>query len=243
MVVNNRSDRTSDYLQYLPGILQAEPSMNRLLLAFERILTGLPNDPDHPDPLPQQPGLEAYIDRIYTYFDPHPVQSGETSEDLQAQRTPDEFLPWLASWVALSLRDDWEPEVKRRFISQMVSLYRQRGTKAGLKRLLELYTNEEVEIYEFAHVPHYFQVQMTLSAGNPELLRKKEEIARAILNQEKPAHTFYSLQILVPSMQIVNDPEVTDWTPTFREDGTLEVNNNSSQVGLILGANTILGTK
>lgn len=222
MATNNQSDRTSNYLQYLPGILQAEPFLGRFLLAFERILTGLPNDPDHSDPLPQQPGLEEYIDRIHTYFDPHPAQSGETPESLQAKRTPDEFLPWLASWVALNLRDDWEPEVKRRFISQMVSLYRLRGTKAGLKRLLELYTNEEVEIHEFDHLPHYFQVQMTLSASNPDLLRKKEEIARAILNQEKPAHTFYSLQILVPSMQIVND---------------------FSQGGLILGRNTILGTR
>jgi phage tail-like protein len=219
METSNSTNRTSSYLQYLPAILQADPFIGRFLLAFERILSGLsPAEPN--DPLPQQAGLEQVIDRIATYFDPRPARAGESSETLKLQRSPEGFLPWLASWVALSLRDDWEEEVKRRFISQMVPLYRLRGTKAGLKTLLELYTGEEVEIQEFTHLAHYFQVQMTLSASDRTLLRRKQQIARSILDQEKPAHTYYALQILIPTMQIRNDPSV----------------------GLILGVNTVLGT-
>ncbi|XZF66229.1 MAG: phage tail protein [Gloeotrichia echinulata DVL01] len=49
------------------------------------------------------------IDDIHLYFNP--------------QDTPEEFLPWLAGWVSLSLRDDWAVEVKRQFIQQ-IGLFR-----------------------------------------------------------------------------------------------------------------------
>jgi phage tail-like protein len=208
------TNRTSSYGQYLPAILQADPFLGRFLLAFERVLSGIsPPDPD--DPFPDQPGLENYLDRIHTYFDPLGDKTGKPEE-----RSPAEFLPWLASWVALSLRDDWEEEVRRRFISQIVPLYRQRGTKAGLKKLLELYTSEEVEIYEFHHLPSFFQVRMTLSTKE---FQQKQQIAKIIINQEKPAHTIYVLQIITPTMQIVNEPI-------------------PPEEGLIVGRTTILGT-
>jgi phage tail-like protein len=57
-------------------------------------------------------------------------------------------LPWLASWVGVSQRDDWDETFKRWLISKIVPLYRNRVTKAGIKELLELYTGEEMEIYE-----------------------------------------------------------------------------------------------
>ncbi|WYL93010.1 MAG: phage tail protein [Gloeotrichia echinulata IR180] len=70
--------------------------------------------------------LEQAIASIATLFDP--------------KSTPKEFLNWLAGWVALSLRDDWEQEAQRRFISRIVSLYKQRGTKAGMTEMRFLRT-------------------------------------------------------------------------------------------------------
>jgi phage tail-like protein len=207
MTTNSRSS----YSQYLPALLQSEPFLDRFLLAFERTLSGV-TPPDPNDPISNQFGLETYLDRIHTYFDPVGEAGGE--------RSPAEFLPWLASWVALSLRDDWEEEVRRRFISQIVPLYRQRGTKAGLKKLLELYTSEGVEIDEFDHLPYYFQVQITLSTKD---IQRKQQIAKSIINQEKPAHTYYALQIITPTMQIINEP-------------------TQPGEGLIVGDTTILGT-
>jgi phage tail-like protein len=208
------NSRVSTYLVHLPALFQQEGAfVGQFLLAFERILSGLrPSDPD--DPFPAQPGLEEILDRIHTYFAPGPGRA-------DAQRAPKEFLPWLASWVALSLRDDWEEEAKRRFISRMVSLYQYRGTLRGLKELLETYTGEGATIYEFDQPPHYFQIEMTLSEPTPAGLRRKEKIARAIIDQEKPAQTFYALRILVPTMRIVNAD------PTR---------------GIRVGQNTLLGT-
>jgi phage tail-like protein len=178
------SQAVSSYLQYLPAIFHQDPFIGRFLLAFEAILS----DPDNAE----QPSLEAKIGQLATYFDP--------------RTTPGEFLPWLAGWVALSLRADWDIETQRSFIQEIVPLYRLRGTSAGLKRMLEIYTrNENVVIYDaFDEPAHFFQVQLTLSEANPDLLRAKQAIARAIIDQEKPAHTFYALKVAVPTMRLVS---------------------------------------
>ncbi len=163
-----------------------------------------------------EPGLDQTLDNIHNYFDPRP---GEEN----TQRAPTEFLSWLARWVALTLREDWDEEAKRRLISRIVPIYRKRGTKAGLQEILTVYTRENVKIYETEHPAHFFQVEMTLNEQNQSSLRLKEKIAKAIIDQEKPAHTFYALKILIPTMQIINNPK----------------DENS---GIRVGKNTLLGT-
>lgn len=190
----NQSSQISSYLQYLPAILQVDPVLGHFLLAFERILSS--SDPlDSPSP-----ALEEYIDRISTYFNP--------------VETPSEFLPWLAGWVALSLRDDWGEKTKRLFINQIVPLYRLRGTKTGLEKILKLYLSsdsilekvvEKVEIFEFDNLPHYFQVQLTLPDRDRDLYWRTAKIAKAIIDREKPVHTFYALKILVPTMRLTGN--------------------------------------
>ncbi len=164
--------------------------MGQFLLAFEAILSGVSGSTN--------PGFEQKLTAIHEYF--------------SATTAPEEFLPWLAGWVALSLRDDWEIEVKRDFIQQIIPLYRQRGTKAALKELLKIYLRKQVtgsaieyvEIIEFDAIPHYFQVQLRIDSQDLEEYRRKETVARAIIEQEKPAHTIYSLQILMPTMRLVS---------------------------------------
>lgn len=194
----------SGYLDYLPAVFRAEPFTGKFLLAFEAMLTGLGG----------QAGLETVIGGIAGFFDP-------------ATTEPD-FLPWLAGWVALSLRADWDEQTRRDFIGQIVPLYRLRGTRAGLQRVLELYTGERVEVFDsLARPPYFFEVQLTLSTADPLLLRLKQQIARAIIDQEKPAHTFYALRIVVPTMRLVSE----------------KLHERTGAPLLILGENTLLGTK
>ncbi|HEY1627380.1 MAG TPA: phage tail protein [Streptosporangiaceae bacterium] len=193
----------SGYLDYLPALFRADPFAGRFLLAFEAVLSGL-ND---------QQGLETVIGRIADFFDP-------------ATTEPD-FLPWLAGWVALSLRADWDDRMRRDFIGQIVPLYRLRGTRAGLLRVLTLYTGEQVQVFDaFDKPPYFFEVQLTLSEPDPKLLRAKQQIARAIIDQEKPAHTFYALRVVVPTMRLVSE----------------ELHERTGAPLLILGKNTVLGT-
>ena len=221
------STQISSYLEHLPAIFQQDADqesvmfIGRFLLAFEKILTGLKDI--------EAPGLEEVLEGlvdadgnelagIHRYFAPGP-------DVPEAQRAPEEFLEWIASWMALSLREDWEEEEKRRFISRIVPLYRERGTKAGLEKMLRTYTGipgkESVQVSEFVKPlqidktctiglntvigggpPHFFLVKLILPTADPILKERKELIARAIIDQEKPAHTYYTLVIETPTMQI-----------------------------------------
>ncbi len=193
----------SSYLDYLPAIFRQDPFVGRFLLAFETVLSGAGG----------VPGLETMISGLADYFDPATTRA--------------DFLPWLASWVTLTLRADWDEQTRRSFIAQIVPLYRLRGTKEGLLRMLELYTTEPVEIYDtFDNLPYFFEVRLTLSEADPALLQTKQQIARAIIDQEKPAHTFYAQQVAVPTMRLVTE------ALHERENAPL----------LILGENTLLGT-
>lgn len=193
----------SSYLDYLPAIFRQDPFAGQFLLAFETILSGTPG----------QPGLAGTIGNIADYFDPM-----ETDAD---------FLPWLSGWVSLSLRADWDEKTQRGFIQQIVPLYKLRGTLAGLANMLTLYTGEPVQIYDtFDDLPYFFEVQLTLSVADRVLLRTTQEKARAIIDQEKPAHTYYALRIAVPTMRLVSE------ALHEREGAPL----------LILGTNTLLGT-
>jgi phage tail-like protein len=176
--------------------------VGRFLLAFEKILTGADDSPGNQiirSNNQNLPGLEAIIRRIHTYFSP--------------DFTPPEFLPWLAGWVALSLRDDWNEESQRAFIREIVPLYKLRGTKRGLEAILQIYLrnagfSEEVQIFDqFNDLPNYFQVELRLSQLNPDEYWRKARIAKAIIDQEKPAHTFYALRILVPTLRITLNPK------------------------------------
>ena len=206
----NKSESVSTYQQYLPAILQEDKFLGQFLLAFEKILSGenatsiqaqiIPGNEQNP------PGLEEIIDNIHLYFNPY-------DSEQKIYQTPEEFLPWLAGWVALSLRDDWKPEIKRAFIQQIVGLYRLRGTKQGLKKILGLYLEssgfgKKVEVFDrFDNFPNYFQVQLTLNDSDPEKYWRQAKIAQAIIDREKPAQTFYSLKILVPTMRIPLTPD------------------------------------
>jgi phage tail-like protein len=212
----------SRYLEDLPAIFSQEAGLlGRFLLAFEQVLTGLGD--------PERPGLEEILDGIsgptggvllagvHRYFDPGP--------DLpETERAPREFLDWLAGWVALTLREDWRDEERRRILSRTVLAYRWRGTRKGLQDILAAYTGADpasIQVSEFltpfelgatSYVglgtvlgggpPHYFLVDASVPVEGARDLARKEQILRAIIDAEKPAHTYYDLRIQVPTMQL-----------------------------------------
>ncbi|MBD2341675.1 hypothetical protein H6G64_32570 [Calothrix sp. FACHB-156] len=197
--MNGNNSTVSDYLQYLPATLQSDLFLGQFLRAFEQVLTGKYTDSEKSPGILRQDiveplGLEVVLNAIHTYFDP--------------EKTPDEFLPWLAGWIALSLRDDWEEQTKRQFIRDMVPLYQLRGTRAGLEKILSLYLKslglpDKVTIFELDGFPaHYFQVQLGLPKSEQSVYWRQVRIAKAIIEQEKPAHTYYGLKILTPTMRL-----------------------------------------
>lgn len=225
----------STYLQYLPAIFRQGDFLGKFLLAFEATLSGVdlnPADvpagfvPNEGLALPKEihdevqastkkklVGLEQILDRIDLFFDP--------------QQAPEDFLPWLAQWVATSLREDWDLQTKRDFLTNILSLYQKRGTRAGIEDVLRL-SGELAYIDEPAGKPwpHYFEV-ILFSPQDPTELARRIRRVRAIVDREKPIHTYYGIQIKSPAILINNNP----------------VTNPSFGPGIIVGSNTVLGSE
>jgi phage tail-like protein len=115
------------YLRFLPGIYaEQDEFMARYLMLFESFW----------GPIEQQ------IEAIPHYVDP--------------EFTPAQLLPWLATWVDLTLDERWPEEKRRRLLASAVSLYRKRGTRLGLQEYLEIYTGAQVRVTE--HGAHNFRL-------------------------------------------------------------------------------------
>lgn len=173
-----------DYLRYLPEIYADDDLMGRFLMLFESFWSP----------------IETQIDSVSNYFNP--------------EMTPPDFLRWLASWFDLTLNERLPEERRRQLVQAAVPLYRQRGTKQGLKRYLEIYTGGEVHIVEHRadnfrlgsaaalgpgialgrnNRPHTFTVRLRLPPEDDEATWLNS--IRALIEAEKPAHTAYTLYV------------------------------------------------
>jgi phage tail-like protein len=156
---------------YLPAIYREQPFVGQYLWAFEQVLLD----------------LERQIDNLAALFDPM-----EARED---------FLPWLSTWVAFTLRADLEPAQQRAFLSRIIPLYRRRGTLKNLQDLLAIFTTGVPTVEELED-PHHFRVALRLKQATPDVQLRQIAIAHALVDLEKPAHTFYELDVSFPTMQI-----------------------------------------
>jgi phage tail-like protein len=113
----------ANILEFLPGIYQrSDISGRNFLRDFLWIFEHIFNE------------TKMKLDNIHTYFDP--------------LETPPDFLPWLGSWVAMVLEEDWPELKKRNLIRKAVELYHLRGTVRGIKVYLKIFTGVEPKILE-----------------------------------------------------------------------------------------------
>jgi len=62
--------------------------------------------------------------------------------------TPQETLAWLASFAGLTLDQRWSESARRILIAEVFQLFRRRGTKAGLRRMIAIYLGFDPQIIE-----------------------------------------------------------------------------------------------
>lgn len=123
--------------------------------------------------------IERQIDYLYAYFDPH--------------LAPSDFLPWLGTWVDLVLDENW-PEARRRtLIEHAVELYRRRGTASALRDYLAIFTGTTPEILEDGADSNPFHFTVSFRVDEPAAL--DQDRIRRIIEEEKPAHTTYTLKV------------------------------------------------
>jgi phage tail-like protein len=203
----------TELLRYLPAIYHEDERLDKFLKAFETVLLGdeeddesLSNvrklegfDPKSENPLERIRGLEKKIASLSHYFDPH--------------RTPERFLPWLTSWTGLILRADLPREKQRDFIASAISLYRMRGTRANMEKLLEIFTSREATVDDLPEKPFQFKVKIRLD--NADHITQQRAIAHALIEREKPAHTSFELKIYLPAMKIGDKDRCVVGVSTF----------------------------
>lgn len=110
------------HLQYLPKIYQEDLTskwfLERFLSIFEHFFAGFQDE----------------IADIARYFDP--------------ASTEKEFIPWLATWLALTLDEKWPEEKRRELIKRAYQLFKMRGTLRGLQEVIKVYTGKKFPVLE-----------------------------------------------------------------------------------------------
>lgn len=139
------------YLRYLPAIYQEDPIskdfLERFLSLFEAVFSG----------------LEQEISNIFKYFDPDLAP-------FDPSLAPEDFLTWLGSWLNLAIEEDWPEEKKRELIVQASSLYKMKGTPAGLAQMIRLYTGRLPLILETSRVGKRMVLGTSFALGVNSLL-------------------------------------------------------------------------
>lgn len=230
------------YASYLPPVYLDAPDgvLARLVALFEALMAGMENAPLRvlaPGRTEAVPGLEQLLDGIERYSDPLEAPAGSADDGGATRFFDDDFLPYLAGWVALGLRQHWPEAKKRRLIAGIVPLYKLRGTLEGIARILEIFVESPVRIREelgiqvgvratvdvdttVGGLPHRFRVEIPYGyreAGEPnprrfdfEFLRFLSGNVREVLDLEKPAHTDYEAVYDLPGI-VVGEYSTVEW--------------------------------
>ncbi|MCX7570279.1 phage tail protein [Tumebacillus sp. DT12] len=201
----------SSYLEYLPAVFQEHAEsrdfLERYLSLFETFFAE----------------METKIDGIARYFD--------------ADAAPPEFLNWLSSWLGLATDESWPEELVRELIRYAPVLFKQRGTPAGLRGLIRLFTGHEPILIEYHHYrkllnnpefrermhrlygDHPWQFTVLLSA---DAIRSERDLlmVQRIIDIETPAFAESKLVLLEPRIYL-------------EAHSYLEINSVLSEPGLL----------
>lgn len=177
------------FYELLPDIYQRGDFLGKtdflkdFLKGFEDLLQGQEGaDNKYPEK-----GLSEILYRIPDYFSP--------------ETAPNEFVDWLAGWLALDISREPSEEVdstagafsekqrfplpeekrsrKRHLIKKLAPLYHLRGTKEGLRQIIDIYFGEDLRGFHINELTKPFVV------GDPEGLEKvRADYARRMGEEE-----------------------------------------------------------
>jgi hypothetical protein len=118
-----------------------------------------------------------------------------------------EMVQYLATWVGEELMQSWPEGAKRRLVAEAAWIHRARGTRAGLKRALELLTGKEVLVTDNTNGLRLDEdatlgINTDLHAPEPNMINivvrgKAAEIdmdaVTVVVRKLKPAHAVFTV--------------------------------------------------
>jgi len=156
-------EKGSQYIGYLPGMFSDSDFLKRYLLIMESIL---------------EP-LDWGVDSLEQYYNP-------------LVTTPD-WLQWIGEWFDVLIHPSLSITRQRAVVKELGLLFRQRGTKRGMIRLLELYFGVTPQIDELESPPATFKVTLPLGTEDTPLARA---LAIRLITTCKPAYTGFTLEVI-----------------------------------------------
>ena len=146
-------------------------------------------------------GVTNRLDRLHETFDPR-------------YSDPD-FLPWLASWLAITLSPEWDELHRRRMLGAASRLFPFRGTAKAIREFVRIYTGANVTVEENQWPHAGFRVGVRSRVGMDTVMMPPMNLAHCfivrldlaedevsdeevmkihqIIQAQKPAHTVYYL--------------------------------------------------
>lgn len=161
--------------QRLPAVFQDDQFTRRFVSAFDDVLAP----------------IFATLDCLVAYLDP--------------ALAPEDFLSWLAGWVALEPDGGWSVAQQRELLRHAVELHRWRGTARGVAAQVRLVTDAQVAVVDSGGCragtepggplpdPDPAWVQVTLRVADPDtvdLERVRQAVAAAV-----PAHVTATVEV------------------------------------------------
>ena len=174
-------------LQYLPAVYsQDDPSrqfLDQFLSIFDTIWGRIGNQ----------------IGSIAHYFDPMATPAK------QKALGDTDFLSWLASWLGLTLDRHWSLHSRRELVKHAWKLFKLRGTPAGLRLHLKIYTGVEPQILE------HFKLRRWLFLNQARLGDSSALWGASIVNRlQLDVHDQVGLVQLIDTGDPLHDPFYKD---------------------------------
>jgi phage tail-like protein len=139
-------------IQYLPAVFREDPEGGLFLDRYLSIV-------DH-----FREQIADCLDDIACLFDPMSTPARQNA----GLGDPD-FLAWLASWLDLTLDRHWSVPKRRLLLKNAYKLYALRGTPAGLRLHIKLYTGTEPGILEHYRMRQWITMDRSRLNANTSL--------------------------------------------------------------------------
>lgn len=172
-----------------------------------------------PDVYQENPKSASFLERYLEIFDTLYSEVNDRIRDIAVyfdpDATPEEFLQWMAEWIAIEDVYMWNEEQLRFLLKNATRLYKIRGTRQYLEEMIGLYTGRKPYIVENHALEKYKQdlvkgdnLEQLYGAGSfvftvivnlgRKVSEREYQILTRLINAAKPAYMGCRLVVLEP---------------------------------------------
>ncbi|MBB5936592.1 phage tail protein [Streptomyces zagrosensis] len=174
------------------------------------VIPGLPTPHPLADQLPavylDQDFLQRFLGALDEVLAPVLLTLDNLPAYLHPRTAPDDFVAWMAGWVAVRTDEERPVNQRRAVVASAVVRHRQRGTHAGLAAAIRVETGIEPELAESGAtawsaepggaLPGSAPPWVTVRLRVPEPERFDRVRLERLVAAEVPAHVRYRVEIL-----------------------------------------------